>query len=128
MRLVFVRESDLEHLGDAMTTSVFSDGRPLTETEFLDIGETPERIELFDGSLHVTSAPTPRYQHVSGELKVALRTAARAAGLHVLEGVNVRLGPSRIPIPDLVITDDIDFDELVIDAASIRLVCEVLSS
>jgi Uma2 family endonuclease len=110
-----------------MTSAIFTDGRPLTESEFLALGETPERIELFDGSLHVTPAPTPRHQHISGELLVTLRAAARRAGLHVLEAVNVRLRTDRIPIPDLVITTEIDYDELVIDATAIRLVCEILS-
>ena len=99
----------------------------MMESEFLSIGETPERIELFDGSLHVTPAPTPRHQHTSNGLHSALGPAAHRAGLHVLEAVNVRVGPDRIPIPDLVITGEIDFDELVIDASAIRLVCEILS-
>lgn len=110
-----------------MTSAIFTDGRPWTESEFLALGETPERIELFDGSLHVTPAPTPRHQYISGELLVALRPAARTAGLHVLEAVNVRLRPDRIPIPDLVITSDIDFDELIIDAAALVLACEIIS-
>jgi Uma2 family endonuclease len=64
---------------------------------------------------------------MSGELRAALRPAVRAAGLHVLEAVNVRLRSGRIPIPDLVITGDIDFDELVVDASAVKLVCEIIS-
>jgi Uma2 family endonuclease len=100
---------------------------PMTEEAFLAFGETSERIELFDGSLYMTPAPTPRHQLISRQLVFALHSAARSAGLHVLEAVNVRLRPGRIPIPDLVITDDIDFDELVIDAVNVRLVCEIVS-
>jgi Uma2 family endonuclease len=110
-----------------MTAAIFGHGGPWTEEEYLALGETPERVELFDGSLYVTPAPTPRHQNISGELLVALRPAARAAGLHVLEAVNVRLKHGRIPIPDLVITSDIDFDELVIDAVAVKLVCEIIS-
>ncbi|MEU4687512.1 Uma2 family endonuclease [Actinoplanes sp. NPDC023714] len=99
----------------------------VTETEFLSIGDTPERIELFDGSLHVTPAPTPRHQYISSELHAVLKSAAHRAGLYVLDAVNVRVGPDRIPIPDLVITGEIDFDELVVDASAVRLVCEILS-
>jgi Uma2 family endonuclease len=110
-----------------MTSAIFRDGLPMSEKDFLALGETSERVELFDGSLYVTPAPTPRHQHMSSELLIALRHAARAAGLHVLEAVNVRLRPGRMPIPDLVIAQDIDFDELVVDASSVRLVCEIVS-
>jgi Uma2 family endonuclease len=110
-----------------MTSAIFGRGLPKTEDEFLALGETPERVELFDGSLYVTPAPTPRHQHMSSELLIALRPAARAAGMHVLEAVNVRLRPGRMPIPDLVIAQDIDFDELIVDASSVRLVCEIIS-
>ncbi|WP_157437736.1 Uma2 family endonuclease, partial [Actinoplanes subtropicus] len=110
-----------------MTTSIFSHGLPMSEQEFLNIGETPERIELFDGSLHVTPSPTPRHQLISRRLANALDIGAQAADLQVLEAVNVRLAPDRIPIPDLAITADIDLDELVIDAGDVHLVCEILS-
>ncbi|MFI5932939.1 Uma2 family endonuclease [Actinoplanes sp. NPDC051494] len=98
-----------------------------TEREFLALGEAPERVELFDGSLLVTPAPTPRHQHISTELSFAFRQATRKAGLYVHEAVNVRLQSGRIPIPDVVITSGIDFDELVIDAAAVLLVCEIVS-
>jgi Uma2 family endonuclease len=128
MRLAFVRESDLDHPGDAMTSAIFSDGRPMDEAQFLAIGETSERIELFDGSLHVTPGPTPLHQRVSRRLANALDDGAEAAGLEVFEAVTVRLRPDRIPIPDVVIAaSDIDVTELIVDAAAIRLVCEILS-
>jgi Uma2 family endonuclease len=110
-----------------MTSAIFGRGLPMTEQEFLALGETSERVELFDGSLYVTPAPTPRHQHISSELKFALRTAARAAGLFIHEAVNVRLQPGRIPIPDLAITHKIDFDESVVDAEAVVLVCEIVS-
>lgn len=111
-----------------MTLTIFSGGAPIDEAEFLAIGETPERIELFDGSLHVSPGPTPLHQRVSRRLANALDDGAAAAGLEVFEAVNVRLRPDRIPIPDVVIAaSDIDVTELIIDAAAIRLVCEILS-
>ncbi|MEU2611575.1 Uma2 family endonuclease [Micromonospora sp. NPDC007271] len=110
-----------------MTAAVFDHDGPWTEEEYLALGETQQRVELFDGSLHVTPAPTPRHQNISGELRVALRIPAREAGLHVLEAVNVRLRPGRIPIPDLVITGPIDFDEVNVEASEVRLVCEIIS-
>jgi Uma2 family endonuclease len=45
----------------------------------------------------------------------------------VVEAVNVRLQPGRIPIPDLAVIEPIDFDKLVVDAESVQLVCEIVS-
>jgi Uma2 family endonuclease len=110
-----------------MTTAIFSDGRPMSEAEFLDIGETPERIELFDGSLHVTPATTPQHQRISRRLANALDPGANAIGLEVWEAINVRLQPNRVPIPDIVITSGIDEENPVVDAADVHLVCEITS-
>jgi Uma2 family endonuclease len=126
MRLAFVRESDIDHRGDAMT--LFCDERPITEADFIALGETRERIELFDGSLFVTPAPTPRHQKIVQRLTATMDHSAEALGLQVLEAVNLRLRPNRITIPDLVIaTADVDLDRLFLDAASIRLVGEITS-
>jgi Uma2 family endonuclease len=110
-----------------MTAAYAEHAGPWTEEDFLALDQTPDRVELFDGSLHVSPAPTPRHQIISGELFVALRPAARAVGLLVLEAVNVRLRPGRMPIPDLVITEPIDVDEPVVAAEAVRLVCEIVS-
>ncbi|MBE1487067.1 Uma2 family endonuclease [Plantactinospora soyae] len=110
-----------------MTAALLAQEGPWTDAEYLALGETGCRVELFDGSLHLTHAPTPRHQYISRRLATTLDPGADAAGLHVLEAVNVRLHSGRIPIPDLVVTGDIDFDELVIDGAVVRLVCEITS-
>jgi Uma2 family endonuclease len=57
----------------------------------------------------------------------ALEPGAEAAGLEVYEAINLRLKPGRIPIPDLVIVDPVDRDELIIDSVACRLVCEIVS-
>ncbi|MEU3453204.1 Uma2 family endonuclease [Micromonospora sp. NPDC006766] len=110
-----------------MTAAVFDHDGPWTEEEYLALGETQQRVELFDWSLYVTPGPTPLHQNISGELRAALRKPVREAGLRVLEAVNVRLRPGRIPIPDLVITSDIDLQVLVIDARDVHLACEIIS-
>ena len=98
-----------------------------TEEEFLAIGETPERIELFDGSLHVTPNPLPVHQRISTKLAIALTGPAEENGLFVHEAINLRTGPNRIPIPDLAITTEVDLWELVVDASAALLVCEIVS-
>jgi Uma2 family endonuclease len=110
-----------------MTSAIFTSGRPLTEEEFLAIGETPERIELFDGSLFVSPAPPPRHQYTAGRLFGILDKAAEGTGFQVHQAINLRLRPDRIPIPDLAITTEVDPDELIIDASAVRLVCEITS-
>ncbi|MFG3687323.1 Uma2 family endonuclease [Micromonospora sp. NPDC047740] len=110
-----------------MTAAVFDHNGPWTEEEYLALGETQQRVELFDGSLHVTPAPTPRHQRISRKLGNILEAAAEAVGLELLEAVNVRLRPGRIPIPDLVVTEPVDLDELIIEADAVRLVCEIIS-
>jgi Uma2 family endonuclease len=110
-----------------MTSAILGQGTPVTEEEFFALGETSKRVELFDGGLYVTPAPTPRHQVISRRLANLLDPGAEDAGLTVVEAANVRLQPDRIPIPDLVVTTDIDLDVLVIDAEDVLLVCEIVS-
>jgi Uma2 family endonuclease len=110
-----------------MSTEAFSHALPWTEEEYLALGETVDRVELFDGSLLVSPAPANRHQVIAGRLFASLLSAADAAGLHVLETVNIRLKRDRIPIPDLVIVDSFDLDAAVVNATSVLLVCEIVS-
>jgi len=110
-----------------MTVPLREGALPWTEHDYLALGPTTERIELFDGSLYVSPAPTPEHQEISSSLLIALKPAAREAGLKVFEAVNVRLRTGRIPIPDLVITEPVNRKESVIDCSAVRLVAEIVS-
>ncbi|MEV7231960.1 Uma2 family endonuclease [Polymorphospora sp. NPDC051019] len=111
-----------------MTVARIDRAGPWTEEEYLALDQTSERVELFDGSLHMTPAPTLRHQNISAELWLTLRSAARAVGLRALEAINVRLRDARLVIPDVVVIDDVGLDRLVVDAPSVHLIAEITSA
>ncbi len=99
---------------------------PWTESEYLALGETANRVELIDGGLWVSPSANRPHQQIAGLLLMALHEPARAAGLGCILTINVRLAADRLVIPDLVVTDAARLGE-VADAKEIRLACEITS-
>lgn len=99
---------------------------PWSEEQYFALGETPNRIELFDGGLWVSPAPGKPHRDISFLLMAGIRPTARAAGLRAYEAANVRLGIDRVVIPDLVVADT-DPRGKVIEASEVALICEIVS-
>ena len=108
-----------------MTAVAIEHAGPWTEADYHALPETRERIELLDGSLLVTPAPSSDHQQVARRLANMLEDAAPNE-LEVVEAVNVRVGPSKLLIPDLLITRRLGATA-VYQPEDVVLVAEVVS-
>jgi Uma2 family endonuclease len=109
----------------APVPEVFEHAGPWTEEEFLAL-PVDRRFELLDGALLVSPSAWVSHQRLSFRLAVAL-DAAVPPGLEVLEAINVRVGPGKILIPDLVVLAVPGLDRAVCDAVDVALVVEITS-
>ncbi|WP_043841324.1 Uma2 family endonuclease [Amycolatopsis taiwanensis] len=99
---------------------------PWTVDEVLALpDDNGDRVELLDGALLVSPAPTSRHQRLLGKL-YGLRDAV-PAGTEMLLGVNVRLGEDRLLIPDLVVVTCPDVDVLYYSGPDVLLAAEIES-
>lgn len=117
--------SDDDRLRD-MALALTEHGRPWTEDEYFALGETPDRVELDDGDLHMSPFPIRLHQRIGRRLANILETAG--PDFDVDTDVNIRLRPGRILVPDVVLSRRAPLDGLVFDAATVLLVCEILST
>lgn len=99
---------------------------PWTERDYLALPDDRRRIELLDGGLLVSPAAGGRHQRLSSQLWYALGRAAPRS-MEVLEAVNVRVGPGRILIPDLVVVTRPGLDLTVWDPPQVAMVVEIVS-
>lgn len=99
---------------------------PWTEADYLELPPGPPKIELVEGSLLVS--PSARRTHQRMMRRLANLLEARAPeDLAVEVELNVRVGPDKILIPDVVATYEQGGDGLVHMPAEVLLVAEVLS-
>ncbi|MQA83994.1 MAG: Uma2 family endonuclease [Streptosporangiales bacterium] len=109
-----------------MSTMTVGHAGPWTEEGYLALGETTgERIELVDGSLVVSAAPASDHQQLDRRLANLLEDAAPDE-FEVIHEVNLRVGPGRILIPDLVVTTR-GGEVTMFHPGDILLVAEVVS-
>ncbi|WP_290052456.1 Uma2 family endonuclease [Amycolatopsis solani] len=85
-----------------------------------------QRIELVDGALLVSPAPTSAHQRLLQRLQLAFVPVV-PEDTELLPGVNVRFGGQRLLIPDLVILTCPAVDTVAYAASDVLLAAEIVS-
>jgi len=80
----------------------------MTEAEFLALPETEQRMELLDGDVILSPAPTNVHQVLVGALHIALHewAVAHPPAFVGLSPFDVRIAPNRVVQPDLFLLFD----------------------
>lgn len=99
---------------------------PWTEADYLALDETADRVELIDGKLRVSAAPSRPHRDITRILLNAIWPTASAVGLRAHATSNLRLAPGRIVIPDIVVAKVGRLGDIT-DAGEAILVCEITS-
>jgi hypothetical protein len=80
-----------------------------TEEQYLALGESSVKIELFDGFVVMSPPANIEHQHIAAELRQAMKLAARAARL--TESVAAEGASLRLPAPLDVVIDPLTFED-----------------
>ena len=85
-----------------------------------------QRIELVDGALLMSPAPTSAHQRLLQKLQFAF-VPALPPGTELLPGVNIRVGGRRLLTPDLVVLTCTAIDTVAYAASDVLLAAEIVS-
>jgi Uma2 family endonuclease len=112
----------------AMSVTMFGRLRgTYTEEQYLALGETSVKIELFDGELVVSPPANGEHQWISRQLCNLMDEAVALAGLDVYQDIGVRLNDRRVAVPDIVVVEPYDDEAATVAVDHVRLVVEIVS-
>ena len=117
-----VRTAELGTLYEA----VFAHPGAWTEDEYFALPETPARVELVDGVLVVSPLSGSPHQRLTRGVSNVIDVSMPTKDWEVYDGLNVRLWPGHLRIPDIVVARR-GIDAVTFDAADVLLLGEVTS-
>jgi Uma2 family endonuclease len=110
----------------ALYEAVFAHPGAWTEDEYLALPETPARVELVDGVLVVSPLSGSPHQRLTRGVGNVIDATAPNEDWEVYDGLNVRLWPGHLRIPDIVVARR-GIDAVTFEAADVLLLGEVTS-